>query len=1032
LNSSGSLPAGWQDQDIGGVGVPGNASYDNGTYTVQGSGSNIWYNSDQFHFVYTAWSGDGQIVARVASEQNTNPYAKVGVMLRQSLDPSSAYADMFLTPNGDGDYFQYRTVSGGGCGGLSSGNNSAPYWVKLVRQGNNIRGFTSPDNLNWTLVGGIEITLTDPVYFGLEVVSINNGLLNTSTFDNVVVSSTLTESLPSSWQDQDIGSVGVPGSASYDNGTYTVQGSGSDIWGSSDQFHFVYTAWSGDGQIVARVASQQNTNPYAKVGVMLRQSLDANSAFADMFLTPNGDGDYFQYRTVNGGGSSGVSSGNGSAPYWVKLVRQANNIRGFASPDGLNWTLVGGIEITLTDPVYFGLEVVSINNGLLNTSTFDNVQVSSTLSESLPSGWLDTDIGSVGLSGSASYDNGTYTVQGSGSNIWYNSDQFHYVYTAWSGDGQIVARVASEQNTHPYAKVGVMLRQSLDANSAFADMFLTPNGDGDYFQYRTVSGGGSGGVSSGNNSAPYWVKLVRQGNTIQGFTSSDNLNWSEVGEIVMTLSDPVYFGLEVVSINNGLLNTSTFDNVRVGGVASSLAVVGGDGQSANLNTAFDAALQAKVTDSKGNPLSGVSVTFTAPTGNIVAAAATTGSNKSGKPVVSKTSPKPAISGGTVVKAQDSGGGEVASGTFGDSGTNVTTAITDANGIATAASFSANSITGNYAVTASVNGLASTASFNLTNFAGITAPASPSYSYYVTQYWSNPSTKMQGSLAYEKGYNAIIGDKPMIILAFGRQFYNVSHTPATWEVVLTPIGGNPGVHEGMSWVAQVAQDFMQGYNDNPKHTTAKIAIGTSTSNYPWLCDNSSNTVSGLWTAAGEHWGQMIASLQALVSDNLTNVDVLSGDDIETWHREFPDPTNPSVDEWDGCGLGVEAWYDGFESQTSAANVDFGSNGYGELSSQWTQQQVYDVASGKNSAIAYPLIFCNGNSQQWAQTASLFPAIRFAGITSGNGDGGPPGCNNTNLTYKAVVAWNNLNNALHSIQLSNPDILDSSVTYISHNH
>jgi hypothetical protein len=48
LNSNSSLPPGWQDGDIGGVGVPGSASYDNGTYTVQGSGSDIWYNSDQF------------------------------------------------------------------------------------------------------------------------------------------------------------------------------------------------------------------------------------------------------------------------------------------------------------------------------------------------------------------------------------------------------------------------------------------------------------------------------------------------------------------------------------------------------------------------------------------------------------------------------------------------------------------------------------------------------------------------------------------------------------------------------------------------------------------------------------------------------------------------------------------------------------------------------------------------------------------------------------------------------------------------
>ena len=48
------------------------------------------------------------------------------------------------------------------------------------------------------------------------------------------------------------------------NGVYTVKASGADIFGTSDQFHFVYKQLSGDGQIVARVASVQNTNARAK------------------------------------------------------------------------------------------------------------------------------------------------------------------------------------------------------------------------------------------------------------------------------------------------------------------------------------------------------------------------------------------------------------------------------------------------------------------------------------------------------------------------------------------------------------------------------------------------------------------------------------------------------------------------------------------------------------------------------------------------------------------------------------------------
>jgi hypothetical protein len=81
--------------------------------------------------------------------------------------------------------------------------------------------------------------------------------------------------LPSSWSDSDIGSPAA-GSASYANGVFTVSGAGSDLMGgTSDSFHFVYQTLSGDGTIVARVASVSSA--YAEVGVMIRETLNSNS-----------------------------------------------------------------------------------------------------------------------------------------------------------------------------------------------------------------------------------------------------------------------------------------------------------------------------------------------------------------------------------------------------------------------------------------------------------------------------------------------------------------------------------------------------------------------------------------------------------------------------------------------------------------------------------------------------------------------------------------------------------------------------------
>ncbi|GEM_PF-1291116 len=180
--------------------------------------------------------------------------------------------------------------------------------------------------------------------------------------------------LPSPWQTQDIGAVAATGSASYSNGVFTVKGSGADIWDTADEFRFVYQTLNGDGQIVARVTGVQNTNAWAKAGVMIRETLNANSKHAMMVLTP-GNGLAFQRRTSTGGSSYHTSGGSASAPYWVKLVRSGNTFTAYKSSDGTNWTQVGSETISMAASVYVGLAVTSHNDGTLCTATLDNVSV---------------------------------------------------------------------------------------------------------------------------------------------------------------------------------------------------------------------------------------------------------------------------------------------------------------------------------------------------------------------------------------------------------------------------------------------------------------------------------------------------------------------------------------------------------------------------------------------------------------------------------------------------------------------------------
>ena len=182
--------------------------------------------------------------------------------------------------------------------------------------------------------------------------------------------------LPAPFGNADIGSVGVAGSAAYDEGTgaIAVQASGADIWGRDDSFHYVYRPWTGDGEIVARVSAFAAAHSSAKAGVMVRESLTKSSKHALMAVTP-ASGLVFQRRAGTGGDSVNTNGAKVAAPYWVKLVREDRIISGYSSADGVEWKPVGQQELPMNGTVYVGLAVSSRNNSQLATATFDQVNV---------------------------------------------------------------------------------------------------------------------------------------------------------------------------------------------------------------------------------------------------------------------------------------------------------------------------------------------------------------------------------------------------------------------------------------------------------------------------------------------------------------------------------------------------------------------------------------------------------------------------------------------------------------------------------
>jgi regulation of enolase protein 1 (concanavalin A-like superfamily) len=179
--------------------------------------------------------------------------------------------------------------------------------------------------------------------------------------------------LPSPWVDQDIGPTGVAGSASASNGVFTVSGAGT-IWGNSDSFNFVNQSINGDVTVVARLVSMQNTNTFAKAGIMIRESSAANAAHVILDVRPTGDLE-FMTRPSAGAATTFLGTAFQPAPAWLRLTRSGATVTAAVSANGSTWTTIGSTTLNIASGALVGPVVASVATNTLNTSSFDNLTV---------------------------------------------------------------------------------------------------------------------------------------------------------------------------------------------------------------------------------------------------------------------------------------------------------------------------------------------------------------------------------------------------------------------------------------------------------------------------------------------------------------------------------------------------------------------------------------------------------------------------------------------------------------------------------
>jgi regulation of enolase protein 1 (concanavalin A-like superfamily) len=373
-----TLPANWEMSDVGTPGVAGHATHADGTFTVSGSGTGIGSRLDSFTFVYQQLTGDATIIARVGGLQNAPSNAQAGVMIRQTLDSRSIHAS-FLLSRTNQIMFKRRTAPGATTTNTKFPAPASAVWLKLERRSTAITASWSTNGSAWTTVGTATVAMNNVVYVGLPVTSYTDVAPAVATFSSVQISSLIQSggALPTGWASEDVGSPIRAGSASYRTGTFALSGAGVGISGYSDQFRYAYRRIDGDVDIVARIRDLGNTTSLSKAGLMIRDSLTPSGAHASMFVNANGES-FFQRRALPGGAtSSRTASTPQGAPLWLKLSLRAGTVTGFQSLDGVIWTRVSSVALTLPSPYYLGLAVTSRDETAAVTTNIDEVDVRS-------------------------------------------------------------------------------------------------------------------------------------------------------------------------------------------------------------------------------------------------------------------------------------------------------------------------------------------------------------------------------------------------------------------------------------------------------------------------------------------------------------------------------------------------------------------------------------------------------------------------------------------------------------------------------
>ena len=557
------------------------SSASDGTYTINAAGADVWGSTDQYGAVYVpaAAGSTSTATVEVDSQADTSPWAKAGLMIRNSIagaGSSLGYAVLALTP-GNGITFQWDNDSSGG---LNTYTNAAfsgtSVWLRLARAGSSLTASYSTNDSTWTTIATETLTGAQSAEdAGVFASSHDAGVQGQAVFSGFSATNSPFTAFAST-------SASIVDSAnpntSQNSAAYTIDAAGAGPWESccqtTDQYAALYEAGAATTSSTATVEvdNQSDTNPWAMAGIMIRDSIAGSPGslgYAALAVTPGNGVSLLWDNDSSGYLNQVVSAGSGSitAPIWLRLTRSGSSVTGAYSTNDSTWTSVGTETLTGANSAEdIGMFGTSFQSGLMGQSTFSNFTVTQSPFQAFSS--TSTSI----------VDNGSsYAVDAAGAGPWESccqqTDQYGALYQPAAADSSstTTVEVTGQSDTNAWAMAGIMVRDSIAGSPGslgYAALALTP-GNGVALLWDNDSSGYLNQVDTAGNgtvSAPIWLRLTRSGTSITGYYSANDSTWTTVGTATLTGSNATEdVGMFATSFDAALMGQASFANFGVTG-----------------------------------------------------------------------------------------------------------------------------------------------------------------------------------------------------------------------------------------------------------------------------------------------------------------------------------------------------------------------------------------------------------------------------------------------------------------------------------